>query len=688
MAFDPKKFFSPGGGTKVITDSSEQKKVFQEIIKSGGTTYTSGGGSSGGGGGSSGGGGSPTPPPIITTTGGSTPETRKTADIQELKGLGTGAKALVAREQLRREAAVSGTAFSMLGTQRFLSERGTSVSDLRAATRGGQQQFRETGVNVFSQVRDLPLARDVIGVAPPITSGSDFSLTGNGKTTQWEVQPAPSQMNIFKDYTSRKGYITGTLDYAKDWFTSTHDYFQQSAGYYGGLDVTELSGSALRMAPYFAPGGAYIMMGEAFEGLTSQEGKEIVSARKESWIDRGVSPGVATGLSIAPEVGMFSLGFVSSPLFTKTKDWIGTLGRQEIKTGDLVRQDILTGKATFPTAPPQTHLKEFKTSGKGYHSTSQIWDDLLTTKGSSELPGTYISTEVSPHFLKTGGGSGYKFDVLDYFYGDVIYGNIKPGVMEITPEGFRPGKWTKTGKTYSWVDDIKYGIVDVPAMKTEIEGIIRPGTQLIPTGKGGYIKYGGRKIPVDTFKLSTSGSGINNLVGKPLGSYGGSYGGVGTSSYGGGAYSLIGSGVSSALGSYKPSSFVSGVSSYKPTFKITSPIVSRGGGSPFSYKPSSFSFTSPVSTSRISPINIMGSTYLPTKKKTPHIFAFDLGFKSSSKSIIPQRKFMRTPSLGSVLKFQLNLPQLKFSKAQERSGLFERAYTSPKIIKSLGPFKI
>ena len=76
---------------------------------------------------------------------------------------------------------------------------------------------------------------------------------------------------------------------------------------------------------------------------------------------------------------------------------------------------------------------------------------------------------------------------------------------------------------------------------------------------------------------------------------------------------------------------------------------------------------------------------------TPFPFLFPLPFGAPSRrkgKKVSKRKFQRTPSLAAVMKSELGIKQPKFSLAQERTGLFERAYKSPKIIKSLGPFRI
>jgi len=71
----------------------------------------------------------------------------------------------------------------------------------------------------------------------------------------------------------------------------------------------------------------------------------------------------------------------------------------------------------------------------------------------------------------------------------------------------------------------------------------------------------------------------------------------------------------------------------------------------------------------------------------PFAFNIDLGFKQQQKDIRIKRGFKRTPSLGSVIKFQLDIPQIKLGKAFEQSGLFERKFLGSQLIEPLGPFK-
>jgi len=79
----------------------------------------------------------------------------------------------------------------------------------------------------------------------------------------------------------------------------------------------------------------------------------------------------------------------------------------------------------------------------------------------------------------------------------------------------------------------------------------------------------------------------------------------------------------------------------------------------------------------------------PLGKPALDPFLFDLGFKMTPPEIkLAKRKFIRTPSLGSVIKFQLGIEQLKLGSVLEETGLVERSFDMPQIIAPLGPIII
>lgn len=77
-------------------------------------------------------------------------EQRKQSQAKSAKLIG----ALGAREQLSMAAKARGRPFSQTEAQRFLKQRGVSISELREATRASRKHFKKTGVSVQRQIRD------------------------------------------------------------------------------------------------------------------------------------------------------------------------------------------------------------------------------------------------------------------------------------------------------------------------------------------------------------------------------------------------------------------------------------------------------------------------------------------------------------------------------------------------------
>ena len=76
----------------------------------------------------------------------------------------------------------------------------------------------------------------------------------------------------------------------------------------------------------------------------------------------------------------------------------------------------------------------------------------------------------------------------------------------------------------------------------------------------------------------------------------------------------------------------------------------------------------------------------PPSKPPVSPLSFDLGFKQVPPKVrIPKRIFQRTPSLGAILKAEFGFVQPRLTLEAERTGLVERAFVQPKLIKPLGP---
>jgi len=251
-----------------------------------------------------------------------------------------------------------------------------------------------------------------------------------------------------------------------------------------------------------------------------------------SLVEKGISYGLPAfyGVSVARRVGAaetpYGKGYVAGEIGTteiapmlvgsligtqtipKVIERIKTIGREEIPISTLVPQEVIVGKKTFPTAASKKHLKIFKERGVTYHATPKEWDSMLTGVGSSELPGTYVSSYVSPHFLKVAGETRG-------FAPKLFTTPSSPKVMKIIPKGFTKGKWIKVkpyklnGQTfrYKWVGKAKKGIIEIPQMKTEIEGVIRANTLLTKIKGKYYFKWKGHRIPVDSFSIVTNPAG-------------------------------------------------------------------------------------------------------------------------------------------------------------------------------------
>jgi hypothetical protein len=192
-----------------------------------------------------------------------------------------------------------------------------------------------------------------------------------------------------------------------------------------------------------------------------------------------------------------------------------TRGREIVPLEKLTPQEVISGKKSFPTAPTSQHLQLFKSkvagkyidSGKpgAFHTTpGKFWKKTLTPEaGTSELPGLYGSSYISPHFAKiTGSGSS----------GKISFSSAQglPGIAYIKPKGFRSSPYKSTGKGYQFVKTPKPGYADIPGMKTEIEAIFRPeaGSYGFESGAK-YTVIKNVKVPIDVFSYETPSGGVS-----------------------------------------------------------------------------------------------------------------------------------------------------------------------------------
>lgn len=219
---------------------------------------------------------------------------------------------------------------------------------------------------------------------------------------------------------------------------------------------------------------------------------------------------------------------VGSKSYTKAYDWWRTRGMKEIPIEEIVLPEVLSGKDTFVESKHYGYkggsiskkqkfdLGIFNKKGAMYHATGEkFWkNDLrITTPGTSEFEGLYGAPSPSIYFLR-GGGESPKMK---------LFGNGKvtsPAIAKIKTEFdvTKVGRTGKGGKSATWefLGELKEGKAYVTGIKPEIEAVIPVSTSstFAKVGSEGYIKFNGRKIPIDVFVgKSSSGGGINTLGG-------------------------------------------------------------------------------------------------------------------------------------------------------------------------------
>ena len=352
--------------------------------------------------------------------------------------------------------------------------------------------------------------------------------------------------------------------------------------------------------------------------------------------DRALKLGEISSTEIAP---MVSGGYAGTKFWTKAGDIWRTWGRKEIQVEDILLKDIFTKKKTLVesgsygyTGSPGYEKQRFdigifEKKGYGYHTTpEEFWDIKFTTaKGTSEIPGLYVAPSPSIYFAKAG-------KQPTSFYGGSFFQPLgTPAIAQIYPKGF-------TIKTAS------YGEAFVTGIKPEIEAVIPPGAEFYKTTGDFYIKWEGRRIPIDTFTLTadTGRAGASTNTIKDIYS---SYRGLGTPSYAVTPSSLLlGTGLS--LTSSTTSSKISTPSySYAP--KLSSSIVSP---------PSRISVSK---SSKLKKPSYISKSYV-SKTSLSRIYKSSLSklYKSSYKPSYTYQSYTRYPSPPKPPKYPL-LPSLK-----------------------------
>ena len=184
----------------------------------------------------------------------------------------------------------------------------------------------------------------------------------------------------------------------------------------------------------------------------------------------------------------------------------------------------------FPTST-RKHLKIFKTAKYRLVKTEKelgVWHAATSTKetgfskiiragigktevvgvGKEYLPGGFVSPSLSPYFLKVG-GQPYTFMGTDLFPGT-------PTVAYIYPKGVAQyGGRTVSGMTDFLFGKAKKGWVYThrASIKTEVEGLVPPGTLIRGIGKRFYVKWKSVRIPIVEFTTKVGEVGKVTTVG-------------------------------------------------------------------------------------------------------------------------------------------------------------------------------
>ena len=427
-----------------------------------------------------------------------------------------------------------------------------------------------------------------------------------------------------------------------------------AGAYTGGLALKTIS-TGYSMLPAGVQTAGSIIGTTAEVGVTGYNLKQ--STNKDLEYSQRITSGMFTGL------GVTSLGIKTT---NTAIDIYRTTGRTQLQSSQVIPKDVYSGKTNFPLAGSSSmsniqrakiHKKLFETSeynlpgettAGGYHTYPKPWKNLETQKGTSELQGTYMSYGVSPHFAKvSGAGETMKINLLPKIQ--------RPGTMYIKPIGFKTGKFAEQGYAF------------VPGIKTEVEAIIPPGTQLIKTTGDYYYKFRGRKIPIDRFE-TTGGLGFSSKNVKSLNEFSSMYSTPSSSFSVGGSVGALGFSkaktnpsnfeISKKVSSSIPSSsnplvlptFPS--KSYNPRSRRKSSGQSYNPHLPIPFLPISLISKSPTSSSPISKVSKLLYDPSPHNYKRS-IFLPKLSFRLKEK--IPKRrvkikKVIRyTPSYSALI---------------------------------------
>ena len=407
----------------------------------------------------------------------------------------------------------------------------------RVATPKEEEYFKkQTSVLIASEI---PAPSKVKVYATDITKDiQDITKTLNQQVKQITTEPTIGRLFKAIDYEPGKTDIGVTTEYLKQRGVPSvvaetgeviagaglgilEDIYEKplkqialvAAGVVGGVVIrggtaviTTTAGKLPGVASIITKGVQYGLTGA---GLYLGGTYAVATAERVALAETPAEKGAIIGIT-AKDISLMGLGYAKgSKLYEQLAGKWATRGRVEIDIEKLVPKDVLSGKRSFPTAPKEKHLELFKRRKGGFHATSEsFWKmekQIIAQAGKSELPGLYVSPYISPHFARVSPGGQYKLFGLD------ILGK-RPGVAFLEPKGFRladiykiPGKPSKP-LGYEWVTPAKPGYIDIPRLKTEIEGLVRVGDKFIFKSGKQFVTIQGVKVPIDVF----------GYAGKPL----------------------------------------------------------------------------------------------------------------------------------------------------------------------------
>lgn len=242
----------------------------------------------------------------------------------------------------------------------------------------------------------------------------------------------------------------------------------------------------------------------------------------------------------------------------------------------------------------QTAMSDIARTGKG-----------TVMVGGDYLPGGFVAPSDKAAVLFLGLGKG---NVAGEFYSSNLLNPYStPKLMAIYPAGLRTraskpvGEMSESGQPLrKFLGKDKPGVVDIPRIKTEPEGILPPGTQLEKTAGDYFFTWKGVRVPVDQFKVVGKAK-TSKSTSKTFAEYSGEYI-TGRRSVTTPESVMF----ASSLSKVKPISFSSSVSKSKP---LSSSSKSSNSGFSFSSSPRSSSSSLRSSSSTSSPFSSSGSSF-------------------------------------------------------------------------------